>query len=84
MQVPVPVELVAHRLNLQVKAALRGDDISGVLVVDNDQGMIGFNQAQAPVRQRFTIAHECGHFLLHQTENEASGLFVDRRYAAFY
>ncbi len=36
------------------------------------------------MRQRFTIAHECGHFLLHQTENEASGLFVDRRYAAFY
>jgi len=30
-----------------------------------DRAIIGINGSQAPVRQRFSIAHELGHFVLH-------------------
>ncbi|MHA4808400.1 ImmA/IrrE family metallo-endopeptidase [Flavitalea flava] len=51
-----------------------GDDTSGVLVIQNGKGIIGFNPKEAQVRRRFTVAHELGHFLLHRTTND---LFVD-------
>ena len=38
--------------------------------------MIGVNRDQAAVRQRFTIAHELGHLLLH----ERSQVHVDREF----
>src|SRR5262249_6862121 len=37
-----------------------------VLLREPDRTMIIVNAANAPVRQRFTIAHEIGHFALHR------------------
>jgi hypothetical protein len=36
-RVPVPIHLVAQRLNLTLEAAALGDKVSGMLVVDGDQ-----------------------------------------------
>lgn len=83
MRIPVPVELIAHRLNLEVEAAPLGDDVSGVLVVGKNAGTIGYNSAQSPVRQRFTIAHEIGHYVLHAAESKDK-LFIDKQYTASY
>jgi len=77
---PVPVETVAYRLGLQVEKATLGDDVSGVLVIENGRGMIGYNEDQSKVRQRFSIAHELGHFQLHVEPSTISGLFIDKRY----
>lgn len=74
---PIPVESVAYRLGLDVRPAPLGDDISGLLVIENGQGTIGYNLAHPEVRQRFTIAHELGHYVLHQA---AQPLFIDKRY----
>src|SRR5688572_27369173 len=74
---PVPLDLLAHRLGLRLHPAVLGDDISGVLVLDAGQGTIGFNSSHAPVRQRFTIAHEIGHYILHQSSSQ---LFIDKAY----
>ena len=74
---PVPVETVAYHLGLDVRPASLGDDISGLLVIENGQGTIGYNLNHAEVRQRFTIAHELGHYVLHQS---AQPLFIDKRY----
>jgi len=35
------------------------------------------NSTEAPVRQRFTIAHEIAHFLLHRHLLESKGALVD-------
>jgi Zn-dependent peptidase ImmA (M78 family) len=79
LQVPVPIEAVARRLKLAVKAAPLGSDMSGVLVVEGGQGVIGYNADHATVRQRFTIAHEVAHFVLHvQSGSHQSRVFVDR------
>jgi Zn-dependent peptidase ImmA (M78 family) len=83
MRIPVPVGLIAHRLDLKVEAASLGEEVSGVLVIDKDKKTIGYNAAQSPVRQRFTIAHEIGHYILHVTEKKES-LFIDKQYAATY
>jgi Zn-dependent peptidase ImmA (M78 family) len=80
MQVPVPVEVVARSIGLEVEPASLGDDVSGVLVLTDGRGTIGYNEAQAPVRQRFSIAHEIGHYILHQDQGQ---LFIDKNYTVF-
>ncbi len=47
-----------------------GDEISGMLVLENGQARIGYNQDHHKVRQRFTIAHELGHYFLHSKSDE--------------
>lgn len=62
---PVPVEAMMRRRGIEIR---RGDlgDVSGLLVRDGDRATIGVNSAHPPARQRFTIAHEFGHFILHE------------------
>lgn len=76
-KVPVPIEVLAHRLNLTTEASALGDSVSGMLVVENERGAIGYNSSHARVRQRFTVAHEIAHFILHQKKNRRSQLFID-------
>jgi Zn-dependent peptidase ImmA (M78 family) len=71
----VPVHEVARALGLTVELAALGDGVSGVLVVNDGVGVIGVNRAHAPVRQRFSIAHEIGHFELHRSEGQ---VFIDK------
>lgn len=76
-RIPVPIDLVTAHLNLKTTSSGLTDDISGLLVVDKKQGIIGFNASHPPVRKRFTIAHEIGHYVLHVKQAQ-SRLFVDR------
>ena len=62
-RVPVPIHHVAERLNLTLEATALGDKVSGMLVVQGNEGSIGYNSAHARVRQRFTISHEIAHYL---------------------
>jgi len=77
-RVPVPIDNVAHRLNLKTEAGPLGEKVSGMLVVEGDRGAIGYNSTHALVRQRFTIAHELAHFLLHAKKKVQAQLFIDR------
>jgi|SRR5919202_769625 Zn-dependent peptidase ImmA (M78 family) len=72
--IPVPVFQVAGELGLQVLKHDFGPDISGVLIQKSGTSTIGYNSENSEKRQRFTVAHEIGHFILgHQRE----GMFVD-------
>jgi Zn-dependent peptidase ImmA (M78 family) len=64
-QVPISLENVAENLGIEIEGLPLGEGVSGVLVIEEGKGHIGFNSNHAPVRQRFTIAHEIGHFWLH-------------------
>ncbi|HLY91006.1 MAG TPA: ImmA/IrrE family metallo-endopeptidase [Acetobacteraceae bacterium] len=77
--VPVPVENMVTERGIELRY---GDleDVSGLLVRDADGVTIGVNSTHSPVRQRFTIAHEFGHFLLHEGILE----HVDRGYRVNY
>jgi Zn-dependent peptidase ImmA (M78 family) len=76
LRVPIPLENVIRHLGLVAQARPLAD-ASGVLVVENGRGLIGYNAKHSPVRQRFTIAHEIGHFVLH-VRNKQQRLFVDK------
>lgn len=61
----VHVELLARTKGLHIVEQPMDTDISGALVSlgDHSHG-IAVNAVQAPVRKRFTVAHELGHLLL--------------------
>ena len=74
-EAPIDVERIARNLNIAVKRTPSEDDISGFLLRHpGGQAIIGVNTLHHPNRQRFTIAHEIGHFVLHQQEE----VHVDR------
>jgi Zn-dependent peptidase ImmA (M78 family) len=77
LRAPVPLDTVIHHLALTAQARQLAET-SGVLVVENGRGMIGYNVNHSRVRQRFTIAHEIGHFVMHASDNQQQRLFVDR------
>jgi Zn-dependent peptidase ImmA (M78 family) len=76
-RVPVPIHLLAQRLNLGTEALSLGA-LSGILVVKGDRGAIGYNSAHARVRQRFTVSHEIAHYILHAERTEKARLFIDK------
>lgn len=64
---PVPVEKLAQNLGIEVRFEDAEDDLSGALIREPEgRVVIGVNSAHHPNRQRFTIAHEIGHFILHK------------------
>lgn len=73
---PIPVELVARSLGATVRYAPFKGELAGMLIRDDaERGIvIGVNSLHHPNRQRFTIAHECGHLQLH----EGRRAYVDR------
>ena len=79
---PIPILKIAKLLGVQIHQYDLGENISGVLVIKNDQGIIGVNPSESSVRQRFTIAHELGHYMLHRNLNES--IFVDREISVLF
>lgn len=72
--VPVNVHALAREVGARIVEEVLDDDTSGVLVIKNNQAVIGVNKYHHHRRQRFTIAHELGHFLLHRDD---ASVFVD-------
>jgi Zn-dependent peptidase ImmA (M78 family) len=78
-ELPVLVEQVAKSVGLEVIAFPFHQKISGVL--KKEQGIIAINKNHSPVRQRFTAAHELGHFLLgHGMEDVTDDREVDESF----
>jgi len=65
-EVPVKVAGIARALGIEVKAATLKPRISGQ-IGPSDSSPSGYRH-EAKVRQRFTIAHEIAHYLLHRDQ----------------
>lgn len=74
---PVPIKNIIKKLDIGLKPDELGEEISGLLVIENNRAVIGYNSEESIVRQRFTMAHEIGHFVLHCDKNAKNQLFVD-------
>ena len=74
---PTPVDKLARRLGVQVRYTPFDGDISGMAHISDGIDVIGINNLHHPNRQRFTLAHELGHLILHPAEL-ARGLHLDR------
>lgn len=66
---PVPLERLAELCRATIRYEPFEGDLSGMVHRRSDgSGVIGVNSSHSPTRQRFTIAHEIGHLLLHGDE----------------
>lgn len=69
-EAPVPVEAIAKARGARIFYQSLENDVSGFLYKDKAQVVIGVNTHHAPARQTFTAAHELGHLLLHDQEEQ--------------
>lgn len=77
LKAPIDLEKLAKKLKISIEEQDLDNDISGFLLKKEGNTIIGLNEYHPKVRKRFTIAHEIGHFKLHEVE---SPLFVDYFY----
>jgi len=74
---PVPLEKLAVLLDAEIVLQPFVGEVSGIVHRNKDgSAVIGVNSSHNIQRQRFTIAHEIGHLLLHTDEN----LHVDKNF----
>jgi Zn-dependent peptidase ImmA (M78 family) len=69
---PVKLGNLARELGIAVKVASMPTGVSGQISREDGQYVIRVNRNEARERQRFTIAHELAHFLLHRNIIDAS------------
>lgn len=74
---PVNVERIARSLGAKVEFAPFDDELSGMAFIKDGVPAIGINSLHHPNRQRFTLAHELAHVLLHSAELEKA-VHVDK------
>jgi Zn-dependent peptidase ImmA (M78 family) len=75
---PVPVERIARMHGLRLRFVPFEGELSGLIAPEGEYVVIGVNALHPAARQRFTLAHELGHYFLHQHDR----LFVDRNFQA--
>lgn len=73
---PVPVPELAERLGIKILVTTLQPSVSGALINDGGKCFIAVNSAHHRNRQRFTIAHEIGHYWL----EHGMGEHVDREF----
>lgn len=61
----VPVGRILTASGIEVRSGDLGN-VSGLIARRGRYAIIGVNVSQARVRQRFTMAHEYGHYVLHE------------------
>lgn len=79
-QAPINPERVARHLGIDIKRVGFSDELSGVLMRKESGSVIALNKDHHRSRQRFTIAHELGHFALqHKGEMFVDQTILNRR-----
>jgi Zn-dependent peptidase ImmA (M78 family) len=63
---PVPVDSIARQCKVAVQYITLDDEISGMSFIKNGAAVIVVNAVHHPNRQRFTLAHELAHHVLHE------------------
>ena len=62
---PVDVKGIARALGIEVREEVLGDGISGKITRNDGCYTITVDASESKLRQRFTIAHEIAHYVLH-------------------
>jgi Zn-dependent peptidase ImmA (M78 family) len=80
---PVPVERIVKARGITVQFAPLGDELSGMAYIKDGLKIIGVNALHHPNRQRFSIAHELAHHVLHVPEI-SEAIHVDRGFRVLH
>jgi len=68
-----------HIMNIDPLEKKHGRQISGALFIADGRKDIIVNEKDVPERQRFTIAHELGHYFLHHDSNSETDAIISFR-----
>lgn len=66
---PIDLYKLCEKLNISIFDWDFPNEISGILAIDNNKVGIGVNRNHPNVRQRFTIAHELGHYFFREDKS---------------
>lgn len=80
---PVAVEKIARSLGVDLRFQPMSDELSGMIYIKDNVPIIGVNALHHPNRQRFTIAHECGHLVMHR-DAITSTVHVDKQFPVLW
>ncbi|GEA86917.1 ImmA/IrrE family metallo-endopeptidase [Cellulomonas cellasea] len=76
---PVDPVQIARRIGVEVFSAELGNEVSGLLLGNEEGAAIYIDQDQPPNRYRFTVAHELGHYVERGSRLDAEIAYIDRR-----
>ncbi len=76
-ELPVKLGAIARRLGVKVLLSTLPRGTSGEIRQQNGEFVIRINRHEAKHRQRFTLAHELAHFLLHRGRVEAASCWSE-------
>lgn len=79
---PVPIERIIKKKGIRLQFSPLDDALSGMAVIKDDIAVIGVNALHHPNRQRFTMAHELGHHVMHK-EHLLDSVHVDKGFTVF-
>jgi Zn-dependent peptidase ImmA (M78 family) len=72
---PVDVKKIVKKNKIiLIEIPHENTDLSGTIVKNGNKTLIVINALDSEIRQRFTLAHELGHFFLHKNKD----VYVDR------
>lgn len=75
LSVPVDLQRICDHLSVKVHYEELEDKVSGVLMIKGGDRHALINDKHHPNRQRFSLAHELGHLVLHDCREDR--LFID-------
>jgi len=75
---PIPVESIAKKYNIKISRS-PSKEFSGLLIRKDGESLIGVSSSEPPARQRFTIAHELGHYFLHPKKKTFVDYYRDNK-----
>jgi Zn-dependent peptidase ImmA (M78 family) len=75
---PVNIEELAARMEIAVKYQPLDDGFSAFLLIKDGSATAFVNAEHHPNRQRFSLAHEIGHFVLHHKKGTKDDIFLDK------
>lgn len=79
MRIPIDPIVISIQLGIRVFEGDLDPNIAGMIRKEaGEDPRIIVNSADSPVRQRFTVAHELGHYLIHAS-NDDKYEWIDRR-----
>jgi Zn-dependent peptidase ImmA (M78 family) len=71
---PISLDVIVKKLGVRLAVEPFDEELSGVLVKEGGAVAIGVNSAHHVNRQRFTVAHEIGHYVL----DHPGEMFIDK------
>lgn len=78
MVAPINIETIIQNYGIQIfKRSISSNESGAIVIKDNESGMI-INQNEPINRQRFTMAHELGHFISYRLQGKTGEIIEFR------